>query len=83
MKKIFKPLMGQIVEVYIDDIVIKSKTHTKHMQHLEEAFALMRKYNMKLNPLKCVFGISTEEVSWLFGDSTRNRNKPKPSEGHA
>lgn len=58
MTKIFKPLIEQTMEVYIDDIVVKSKTHAKHVQHLEEAFSLMWKYNMKLNPLKCVFGIS-------------------------
>lgn len=41
MIKIFKPFIGQIMEVYIDDIVIKSKTLTEHMQHLEEAFTLI------------------------------------------
>ena len=55
--KIFKPLMGWTMEVYIDDIIAKSKTCTKHMQHLEKAFALMRKCNKKLNPLKCAFGV--------------------------
>ena len=39
--------------------VVKSKTRAKHVQHLEEVFSLMQKYNMKLNPLKCVFGDST------------------------
>nr|CAN68727.1 hypothetical protein VITISV_033603 [Vitis vinifera] len=56
--KIFKPLMGRIVEVYIDDLVVKSKTRIEHIQHLEEAFSIMWRYNMKLNPLKCVFGVS-------------------------
>ena len=55
--KIFKPLMGWTMEVYIDDIIAKSKTCTKHMQHLEKAFALIRKCNKKLNPLKCAFGV--------------------------
>lgn len=41
MKKIVKPLMGRIVEVYIDDIVVKGKTRVEHVQHLEEAFDLM------------------------------------------
>ena len=45
------------MEVYIDDIIAKSKTYTKHMQHLEKAFALIRKCNKKLNPLKCAFGV--------------------------
>ena len=50
--------MGRTMEVYIDDYVVKSKTHVEHIQHLEEAFSLMHKYNMKLNVLKCVFGVS-------------------------
>lgn len=53
--------MGQTMEVYIDDIVVKSKTHIEQMQYLEEAFVLMQKYNMKLNPLKCAFGVSTDK----------------------
>ncbi|RVW70979.1 Transposon Tf2-2 polyprotein [Vitis vinifera] len=59
MTKIFKPLVGRIVEVYIDDIVVKSKTREEHVLHLQEVFQLLRKYDMKLNPSKCVFGVST------------------------
>ena len=39
MRKIFKPLIDPTVEVYIDDIVVKSKTRSEHAQHLEENFA--------------------------------------------
>ena len=42
MKKIFKPLIGRTVEVYIDDIVVKSETWVEHVQYLEKAFRLMR-----------------------------------------
>ena len=48
-----------MVEVYIDDIVIKIRTHSKHLHNLKEAFDLMRKYDMKLNMLKCIFCVST------------------------
>ena len=61
MTKIFKPLINQIVEVYIDDIVVKSKTWIEHIQHLEKAFRLMRAYNIKLNPSKCAFGINARK----------------------
>ena len=61
MKNIFKPLIDQTIEVYIDDIVVKSETRAKHIQHLEEAFRLMQTYNMKFNPAKCAFGISAEK----------------------
>nr|CAN71093.1 hypothetical protein VITISV_000384 [Vitis vinifera] len=58
MTNIFKPLIGHTVEVYIDDIVVKSKTREEHVLHLQEVFHLLRKYSMKLNPSKCVFGVS-------------------------
>ncbi|XP_034678873.1 uncharacterized protein LOC117909081 [Vitis riparia] len=58
MTKIFKPLVGRIVEVYIDDIVVKSKTRGEHALHLQEVFHLLRKYGMKLNPSKYAFSIS-------------------------
>lgn len=58
MTKIFKPLIGSIIEVYIDDIVVKSKARSKHAQHLQEVFHLLRRYGMKLNPTKCAFGVS-------------------------
>ena len=61
MTKIFKPLIGCIIEVYIDDFVVKSRTRSEHAQHLDEIFHLMRGYNMKLNPTKCVFGVNASK----------------------
>nr|CAN72987.1 hypothetical protein VITISV_005625 [Vitis vinifera] len=58
MTKIFKPLIGHTVEVYINDIVVKSRTKSEHAQHLEENFHLMRGYNLKLNLAKCAFGVN-------------------------
>ena len=58
MTKIFKPLIGQVVEVYIDDIVVKNKTKSEHALHLEKTFRLMRAYNIKLNLAKLAFGVS-------------------------
>ena len=47
------------MEVYIDDIMVKIKTRSEQARHLEETFRLMKAYNMKLNPAKCIFGVST------------------------
>ena len=44
--------------MYIDDIVVKSKTREEHTHHLQEVFHLLRRYNMKLNPSKCAFSVS-------------------------
>ena len=43
------------MEVYVDDMIIKSKDPAEHTKHLEETFELLRKYKMKLNPEKCIF----------------------------
>ena len=61
MTKIFKPLIGRMVEVYIDDIVVKRKTREDHTHHLQKVFHLLRRYDMKLNPSKCAFGVSTRK----------------------
>ncbi|RVW26677.1 Retrovirus-related Pol polyprotein from transposon 17.6 [Vitis vinifera] len=66
MTKIFKPVIGRSVEVYIDDIVVKSKTRKEHVLHLQEVFHLLRKYDMKLNPSKCAFD-EQKELQRLTG----------------
>ena len=55
----FRPQIGQNVEVYIDDILAKSLDKGKHLDDLEETFDTLRQYNMKLNPSKCAFGVSS------------------------
>ncbi|XP_024172010.2 uncharacterized protein LOC112178020 [Rosa chinensis] len=47
------------MEVYIDDMVVKSKHRKDHIEHLREAFEILRRYGMRLNPAKCVFGVSS------------------------
>ena len=46
------------MEVYIDDMLVKSTTTELHIAHLSEAFQILREYNMKLNPAKYAFGVS-------------------------
>ncbi|KAL0428288.1 UNVERIFIED_CONTAM: Pro-Pol polyprotein [Sesamum latifolium] len=45
------------VEVYADDMLVKSKKAEDHIADLEETFAVLRKYRLKLNPAKCAFGV--------------------------
>ena len=54
----FKPLLGKTMEVYIDDMLVKSNRRPDHVTHLQEAFYLLRAYAMKLNPSKCAFGVN-------------------------
>ena len=56
--KIFRPLLANTMKAYIDDMLMKSKERFDHTKHLQEAFELLRRYDMKLNPLKCAFEVS-------------------------
>jgi len=47
------------VEVYVDDMLVKSLDEQKHLDDLQETFDALRQYNMKLNPSKCAFGVSS------------------------
>ena len=47
------------MEVYIDDMLVKSLDKIKHLDDLQETFDTLRRYNMKLNPSKCAFGVSS------------------------
>ena len=58
MNLIFHDLIGVILEVYIDDVVVKSSAAKPHLADLRLAFERMPKYGLKMNPLKCAFGVS-------------------------
>jgi hypothetical protein len=53
---IFHDLLGIVVEVYIDDIVVKSAGLESHLADLHLAFERMCRFGLKMNPLKCAFG---------------------------
>ncbi|KAL0454687.1 UNVERIFIED_CONTAM: Polyprotein P3 [Sesamum latifolium] len=55
--KIFHPQISKNVEVYMDDMLVKSKEAQDHVADLEETFSVLRKYKLKLNPEKCAFGV--------------------------
>ena len=57
MNAIFHDMLGHHMEVYIDDIVVKSTRVSEHVNHLRKSFERMRHYPLKLNPLKCAFGV--------------------------
>jgi hypothetical protein len=54
---IFHDLLGVLFEVYIDDIVVKSARFEEHLANLHMAFHNMKRYGLKMNPLKCAFRV--------------------------
>ncbi|XP_072054745.1 uncharacterized protein [Arachis hypogaea] len=57
MNKIFEQQIGRNIEVYIDNMVAKTKLGDPHIQDLAEIFGQIRRYKMRLNPEKCAFGV--------------------------
>ena len=70
VNRMFQKQIGTSMEVYIDDMLVKSITAELHIGHLSEAFQILREYNMKLNPAKCAFGVS---VGKFLGFMVNNR----------
>ena len=59
VNRMFQKQIGTFMEVYIDDMLVKSIKEKLHITHLAETFQVLRSYNMKLNPDKCAFGVSS------------------------
>ena len=57
MNKMFTHQIGRNVQVYVDDMLVKSLCENNHLDDFRETFDTLRSYNMKLNPSKCVFGV--------------------------
>ena len=57
MNRMFAHQIGRNMQVYVDDILIKSIWKSDHLNYLQETFDTLWSYNMKLNPNKCVFGV--------------------------
>jgi len=73
MNLIFYDLLGIILEVYIDYIVIKSAGLSHHLADLRLALERMCQYGLKVNPLKCAFGVSVEKFFGFIIHEKRHR----------
>ncbi|XP_015057590.1 uncharacterized protein LOC107003834 [Solanum pennellii] len=62
MTTMFHDMMHREIEVYVDDVIIKSKKQSNHVKDLRRFFERLRKYNLKLNPAKCVFGVPSGKL---------------------
>ena len=59
MTRMFEPQLGKYIEVYIDDMVVKSKVVSEHMGDLGNIFEILRKHKLRLNASKCSFGMGS------------------------
>jgi hypothetical protein len=62
VNRMFRSQIGRNVEVYVDDMPVKSIRATKHIEDLRETFQTLKKYKMKLNPMKCAFRVSLGKI---------------------
>ena len=59
MTKMFEPQLGRNIEVYIDNIVVKSKVVSEHVEDLMSIFGILREHKLRLNASKCSFDVSS------------------------
>ena len=59
VNKMFSKQIRRNMEVYVDDMLVKSKEELAHLDDLKETFTTLRQYQMKLNPNKCAFGVAS------------------------
>ena len=57
MTRMFQDKIGRTVEVYIDDMVVKSKQEGRHIEDLQGTFEVLRQHKLRLNTEKCAFSV--------------------------
>ncbi|XP_064941153.1 uncharacterized protein LOC103974602 [Musa acuminata AAA Group] len=61
VNRMFAHQIGRNMEVYVDDMIVKSRTAETHPSDLAETFDTLRKFGLRLNPAKCAFGVTSEK----------------------
>ncbi|GAU40633.1 hypothetical protein TSUD_190100 [Trifolium subterraneum] len=62
MTTLFHDMMHKEIEVYVDDMIVKSGTEEEHVEYLLKMFQRLRKYQLRLNPNKCTFGVRSGKL---------------------
>ena len=65
------------MEVYVDNMLIKSKIESTHLDDLKKTFTTLRQYQMKLNPSKCTFGVVSGKFLGFMVSQRGIKAKPK------
>ncbi|KAL0290428.1 UNVERIFIED_CONTAM: Polyprotein P3 [Sesamum radiatum] len=61
IQNIFDDMLHKKVECYVDDLVVKNKKRGGHLIDLQRVFNRLKKYTLKMNPFKCVFGVTSRK----------------------
>ena len=59
MTRMFDPLLRKNIEIYVEDMVVKSKMVSEHLGDLRAIFEVLRNYKLRLNASKCLFGVGS------------------------
>ena len=59
MTRMFEPQLGKNIEIYVDDMVVKSKVVSNHLGDLGDIFDVLRRHKLRLNASKCSFGVGS------------------------
>ena len=62
MVTLFHDMMHKEIEVYVDDMIAKSKSKEEHIANLQKLFDRLRKFKLRLNPAKCTFGVRSGKL---------------------
>ena len=59
-------LIYKVIEVYVDDMIVKSKNHEGHIPALQKFFEIIQFYKLRLNPKKCTFSVTSGKLLGLM-----------------
>ena len=59
MTRMFEPRLDKNIEIYVDDMVVKSKVAAEHLEDLDDIFDILRRHKLCLNASKCSFGVGS------------------------
>ena len=62
MVALFHEMIHHEIEVYVDDMIVRSQTEEEHLDHLQKLFDRLKLYKLRLNPNKCTFGVRSSKL---------------------
>ncbi|CAL8991177.1 unnamed protein product, partial [Prunus brigantina] len=81
VNSIFAPLIGNTMEVYVDDMLVKSRTTDQHIPNLSAMFTILKRYKMRLNPTKCAFGVASGKfIGFMISQRAPLLSTPEPGD---